>query len=271
MASSVSFERLASTLNTRQLAATFNAHPVAVISTLGFAFALPFAIRDYRIFKSYGPNGLGTNVFAWLVTTLTRTVAREQRSTAPYEDQTLPFADQPGYLPTDFPPPRGSARPTMGPHPIPQRQLDQLPSEGVRQELIKRFAELGKQGEQKGIVEVRMSVLERQHSALFVSQTRDWHAIAQQMRGEISHVHAGLDGSIHVVLHPADCKILFERGWAQRFAFAGVGVIKRLIGHSLPVNFVLVYAPRNEAELDIVIAIVTASVQFMAGTRESLG
>ena len=270
MASSLSFEQLANAFNPRQLTSTLGAHPAAVLSTLGVAIALPFVISDYRLFISYGPNGVPSNVVGWLFVTFTRLLAREQRSPAPYDDKALPFANEPGYLPTDFPRPRGSKRPTLGPHPAPQRQLDQLPGDDMRQRLIKRFAELGHKAEQKGLVEIRQSLYERQHKALFVSKTRDWHALAHQTRGEISHVHAGGDGTIHVVLHPADCKKLLERGWSQRHAWSGVGAIKLLVGATLPLNYVLVYAPRNEAELDIAMGIVTAAIQFMTGTREPL-
>ena len=270
MASSLNLDRLTNAINTRHLSHLFHTHPAAVLSTLGFAFVLPFAIYDYRLFKSYGPNGIPSNVVGWLTVTLLRPFAREQKSAALYRDKTLLFANEPGCLPTDFPPPRGSERPTLVPHPIPQRQSNQLPSENMRQKLIDRFAALGKKAEQQGLVEVRKSMYERQHNAFFVSKTRDWHAIAQQTRGEISHVHGGVDGTIHVVLHPADCETLFERGWAQRHAFSGVGLIKRVAGASLPVNYVLIYAPRDEAELDIAIAIVTAGIQFMTGTREPL-
>ncbi|KAF2678625.1 hypothetical protein K458DRAFT_394676 [Lentithecium fluviatile CBS 122367] len=270
MVSSLSFERLANVLSTNRLAAILHAHPTTSISTLGLALALPFAISDYRLFISYGPSGVPHNAIGWLISTLMRPLGREQRSSDVYKDKKLPFADEPGYLPADFPPPRRPERPNLGPHPIPQRQLDQLPDADVRQKLIERFAALGTKAEQKGLVEVRQSLFEGHHTALFVSKTRDWHALARQTRGEISHVHAGLDGSIHVVLHPADCNKLFETGWAQRHAFSGVGAIKLLVGASLPVNYVLCYAPRDEAELDIALAIVKASIQFMARTRESL-
>jgi hypothetical protein len=140
----------------------------------------------------------------------------------------------------------------------------------MRQKLITRFAELGHKAEHKGLAEVRQSHLERQHSAIIVSKTRQLHVVAQETRGEISHVHAGKDGSIHVVLHPADCEKVIERGWAQRHAFSGVGLIKHVFGVTLPLNYMLIYAPRDDAELDIAIGIVAAGIQFMAGTREPL-
>lgn len=270
MASSLTSDRLLHIFNTYRIAEVLRSNRAAALSTLGLALAVPFAIRDYHVYLSYGPGGLPYNVGGWIVTNILRLFAREQLSTAPYEDQKLRFSKEPGYLPADFPPKRRSSRPKLGPHPIPQRQLDQLPGEEIRQELIDRFAQVGSAASQKGLVEIKQSLYERRHSALFVSLTRPWHALAQQTRGEISHVHAGLDGSVHVVLHPSDCWKVIESGWGQRHGFAGVEMIKSIAGASLPVNYVLVYAPRDPAEVDIVMTIVKASIQFMAGTREAV-
>ncbi|KAF1966205.1 hypothetical protein BU23DRAFT_584526 [Bimuria novae-zelandiae CBS 107.79] len=155
-------------------------------------------------------------------------------SQAPCDDEQLPFANEPGYLLADCPP---------------QRQLDQLPTAEQRQTFIDRFTQLGQEAEEKGLVE---------------------HAVAQQTRGEISHVHAGLDGSVHVVLHPADCKKVIERGWGQRFPFSGAD-LNPILPISVPVTYLLIYAPRDEADVDTVITIIRAGVHFMAGTREVLG
>ncbi|KAF2257455.1 hypothetical protein BU26DRAFT_44128 [Trematosphaeria pertusa] len=270
MASSLTFDSLTEVFNGRRLAEIFRSHRTAILSTLGVAVALPVAINDYRTYISYGPGGLPYNVGGWLAAHLLRVFSREQLSTVPYDNKQLLLADEPGFLPSDFPPKRSSSRPRIGPHPVPQRQLEQLPSDEVRQKLIRRFAELGERAQQMGLVDVKRSLYERQHVALFVAATREWHGVARETRGEISHVHAGLDGSIHVVLHPADCKKVIERGWGQRHAFSGAAVLRKLFGFSLPVNYVLVYAPRDEAEVDVTLSIVTASIQFMTGTRAAL-
>ncbi|KAF2259037.1 hypothetical protein CC78DRAFT_418474, partial [Lojkania enalia] len=238
------------------------------LAALGVAVAIPFAVNDYRTYLSYGPGGLPYNVVGWLVTsTLLRMLGREQFSTKVYEDRSLPLADQPSFLPANFPPQRGSPRPQVGPHPVPQRQLEQLPGPETREKLIRRFRQLGEKAEAKGLVEIRQSQLERQHKAIYVSTARGWHAVAQETRGEISHIHAGLDGSLHVVLHPADCRAIVEAGWGQRHGLAGARAMKRIVGFSLPVNYVLIYAPRDEAEIEIALAIVKASIGFMTGDR----
>lgn len=42
-------------------------------------------------------------------------------------------------------------------------------------------------------------------------------------------------------------------------------MMKRIAGFELPVNYVLVYAPRDQGEIDVVIGIVEAGVRFMTG------
>lgn len=253
-----------------RLAEVFNTHRTASLSALGIAIAIPFAVKDYLTFMAYGPSGLPYNAGGWIVANIFRVLSAEQFSTSRYDDRSLPLADEPPFLPASFPPPRASSRPRIGPHPIPQRQLAQVPSEEVRQRLIEHFTKLGRRARERGLVEVRKSHYERRHDALYVSKTRQWHATAQATSGEIGHVHAGLDGSIHVVLHPADCKAVFEAGWGQRHALSGVQVLQKIAGFALPVNYVLIYAPRDDAEIKVAMAIVEASIGFMTGSREEL-
>jgi hypothetical protein len=148
--------------------------------------------------------------------------------------------------------------------------LSQLPDAAIRQKLIARFDALGKAAQEKRLVENKQSIFERHHSALFVSNPSQWHPVAQQTRGEIAHVHAGKDGSVHVVLSPRDCETVIQKGWGQRHAFSGVGILQKIAGFSLPVNYVLVYAPRDEEEVEISMMIVKAAVRFMTGSQEDL-
>ena len=262
---------MASTFNLERLSYFFTAHWAATLSALGAAVIVPIIISDYRLYISYGPNGLPNNLKGWLITSALRLLAREQRSSSLYNDKTLPFANEPGFLAADFPPQRRSSRPTMGPHPAPHRQLDQLPDKAAREKLIARFEELGQHAQAKGLIDLRQSLFEKQHTAMFVAKARPWHSIAQQTRGETAHIHAGIDGSVHVVLHPADCKSVLEAGWGERQALDGVKLLKKLVGASLPVNYILLYAPRDDAELETVLSIVKASIRFMAGARDALG
>jgi hypothetical protein len=70
---------------------------------------------------------------------------------------------------------------------------------------------------------------------------------------EIAHAHPA-DNSLHVWLSDPDARSVIEAGWGQRF----------------PLTFVkggwtMVYAPRDEAELEVVEDIVRAGVGWITG------
>lgn len=64
-----------------------------------------------------------------------------------------------------------------------------------------------------------------------------------------------------MTLHPADAKIVLESGWGERHPLARGGWCRRFV----PREFVLIYAPRNEKEIEVVIRIVAASIWWVAG------
>jgi hypothetical protein len=68
---------------------------------------------------------------------------------------------------------------------------------------------------------------------------------------EFAHLHPVSDGSLHLSLPPAIVERVIENGWAERHPLAGQ--------YGLPTNIVMVYGPRDEAELAIVAALVRAS------------
>lgn len=75
------------------------------------------------------------------------------------------------------------------------------------------------------------------------------------MYKEIAHMH-GSDGSMHLNLAPRDAKLVLERGWGQRHPIAGT---------ILYLGDVMVYAPRNEEELEVSQKITRAAAKFMLG------
>jgi hypothetical protein len=66
---------------------------------------------------------------------------------------------------------------------------------------------------------------------------------------------------MHLVLHPADGRILLESGWGERHPLAKGGWFRRFV----PKEFVLLYAPRNEAEVEVAMKVVAASVWWVSG------
>ncbi|KAG8160060.1 hypothetical protein KVR01_010697 [Diaporthe batatas] len=96
---------------------------------------------------------------------------------------------------------------------------------------------------------------------------------AAEWGGEIAHAHH--EGSAHVVLHPADAAELIRAGWGERHPLACCADhwLWRAYHHCwrgtrlpLPPTFVLVYAPRDGAEMAVFERIVDAAIWFHTGT-----
>jgi phospholipase/carboxylesterase len=68
---------------------------------------------------------------------------------------------------------------------------------------------------------------------------------------EFAHLHPPSDGSLHMSLPAEIVHTVVDNGWAELHPLAGK--------HGLPGNIVMVYGPRDEAELEIVGALVRAS------------
>lgn len=75
--------------------------------------------------------------------------------------------------------------------------------------------------------------------------------------GEFAHLHPGHDGSLHLALPPERAAEVSTQGWGRPHMWAGT---------RLPAGFMMVYGPRDEAELDTVLAIVTASHAYATGS-----
>jgi hypothetical protein len=119
---------------------------------------------------------------------------------------------------------------------------------------------------------IKSSYLEPVNDALFwdigdrpvgtIHQPEEWG-------GEIAHVH-GVDGSLRVALHPEDVRKVIEEGWGERHPLcANDKHWFRLLFHGImeqrlpvPEGLVVVYAPRDEGELQILDAILEAAVWY---------
>ena len=104
-------------------------HPTkttVAVASVSLAFLLGLAgvaHNDYQTYMSYGPGGLPYNVVGWFGTTFVLgPIKSEKLSTNLYNGQ----ADGRSWLPDDDFHRKGE-RPVLGPHAIPQRQLNQIP------------------------------------------------------------------------------------------------------------------------------------------------
>lgn len=86
--------------------------------------------------------------------------------------------------------------------------------------------------------------------------------------GEVCHAHPS-DGSLHLCLHPADVKVVLANGWGQRHPIARERSwwwqVLRTGRRKLPPGFVMVYAPRDEKELRVVVEVVRAAICWVSG------
>jgi phospholipase/carboxylesterase len=75
--------------------------------------------------------------------------------------------------------------------------------------------------------------------------------------GEFAHLHPGHDGSLHLTLPPVLSADAVARGWAVAHPLAGIRLAR---------GMVMIYGPRDEAELDVVSGIVATSHAYATGT-----
>ena len=74
--------------------------------------------------------------------------------------------------------------------------------------------------------------------------------------GEFAHQHPSYDGSLHLALPPALAADAVAKGWAVAHPLAGIRLAR---------GMVMIYGPRNEAELATVAGIVETSHAYATG------
>ena len=148
-------------------------------------------------------------------------------------------------------PERAGLRPSTTPT-NPHTQLDQNPEDLVVRELAQRLFAL--------------PAVEERPSAISVPGAR-----ALWLRDEVSpgppeafligrgfaHIHPMPDGSMHATLPPELAQEAIEKGWAEQHPVARMG-------HISP-NVVMIYAPRNAGEIEIVAGLVAESYRYAGG------
>lgn len=103
-------------------------------ATLLTAVALlcaPAAYRDYKKYLSYGPGGPPYNVIGWLSMSLLAPLKRDMFNTDVYDRDIKEFGEEKSWLKEL--PDRNGLRPQLGTHAAPQRQLNQVPEEDIKE------------------------------------------------------------------------------------------------------------------------------------------
>ena len=102
---------------------------------------------------------------------------------------------------------------------------------------------------------------------MFLSENVATSSIVQGVHREIAHVHSGGDHSVHVTLSPQDCIKVLDAGWGQRHGLSGVKALKLLTDVALSYQYILLYAPRDIAEIHVIMKIVQASISYMSNSQ----
>jgi hypothetical protein len=219
---------------------------------------VPWIIHnDYANFINLGPGGTPSTFLGYLKITYLRLFALSD----PYSPATLPANICPatGYYQqtNSWLPQRTGPRPTIAGI-APQRQLNQPGCITMYQMLRTSIENLAIRD--PDTFQTGSSCFEKKGLALFSR-----NPINATCRGEICHVHHS-DRSMHMNLHPDDAKIVLEKGWGERHPLARGGWMKAYV----PREFIMVYAPRNRTELDIVCDIIQAAGFWVSGERFGL-
>jgi len=75
---------------------------------------------------------------------------------------------------------------------------------------------------------------------------------------EFAHLHPGRDQSLHATLPPDLAEAAIAAGWAELHPVARMGYI--------PPTTVMLYAPRDLDELEVVYGLILASCRFAGGS-----
>ena len=145
---------------------------------------------------------------------------------------------------------RSGSRPAVSPYPIPHRQLNQLPDMVMRQALARLFD--AKVAEHAERVEYALSHYEKRHPALTLRSSAG--RMGCLAHGEIAHIHPS-DHSMHMILRAADAAAVIDLGWGQRHGLAGLAA-------GLPATYVMVYAPRDQADLQVIAELLEAALAY---------
>ncbi|KAF1817265.1 hypothetical protein P152DRAFT_376985, partial [Eremomyces bilateralis CBS 781.70] len=215
---------------------------------------LPLLHKDYILFLSLGPGGTPPTPLGYLRIKFLSLFAH------PHPRRASPLPPTAGYLhPSTLPPRRGS-RPTVvgiAPH----RQTNQhahAPEFAMLERAIRRVADDPGNAAVFGV-----SCIEKHGPALFsCSETREGGsgAATTDRDTELLHAHPW-DGSMHIVLHPGDVRVVLMQGWGERHPLGRGGWLRQFV----PEDFMLIYAPRNAEEVEIVMRIVEAACWWRRG------
>lgn len=204
---------------------------------------------DWKAFTSLGPGGTSQTIAGFTKLQLLAIF----RLRDPYKPAPVP-ADLARQAYLSNVPDRAGPRPrVMGL--VPHRQADQRSTGDIQQRFRSFLKSLPER--MPGRLKNATSCLEKHCIGLFALSPVNDRGICPE---EVMHCH-DLDGSMHLVLHPADAQIVIRQGWGERHPLGRGG----WMGYFVPSGIMMVYAPRDEHELEVVKEIVAAACWWHGG------
>ncbi|KAI9820028.1 MAG: hypothetical protein M1827_006599 [Pycnora praestabilis] len=222
--------------------------PILLITMLVLLSSSYYIYKDYTAFVNLGPGGTPCNFLGYLRVSFLRLFAlRNPCVPAPIPEALRP---QTGYLLAM--PKRGGQRPSVtgiAPH----RQTTRKGSKYDFSALSDAIHALADRHPNR--LKLGTSCFEKHGTGIFAVSP-----INGTCNGEICHAHPS-DGSLHMTLHLADAKVVLENGWGERHPLAKGGWCERFV----PTGFVMIYVPRDEFELQVVMEMIHAASWWVSG------
>lgn len=135
---------------------------------------------------------------------------------------------------------------------LPHQQLDQQPGDDlIRVRLAERLLAL------EGVAEAPSGISVPGARALVLRDAPIGPPGAFLVGREFAHLHPPPDQSLHITLPERRAREAIQTGWAEFHPLVKAG--------RLPPTVVMVYAPRDKAELAVVSGLVRESYQFARG------
>ncbi|EJT73446.1 hypothetical protein GGTG_10284 [Gaeumannomyces tritici R3-111a-1] len=211
--------------------------------------------NDYNNFLNLGPGGTPPTPAGYVRLAWYRIFAlRDPFTPPPTSPDKIPTMGILQEQPLSF---RAGPRPSVAGL-APQRQLDQWGSWQLCELLKTAIESLCARYPAK--FGVGTSSIEKHGFALFAR-----HPVNVCGNGEIVHLHSS-DKSMHMNLHPDDIKEVLQRGWGQRHPLSFKGWVQS----PLPDTFMMIYAPRDQNDLQITCKIIEAAIWYTTAEKIEL-
>lgn len=233
----------------------------AIMIVLALCPMVAWAMESYQTYLDVGPGGLPYNVFGWMLQGVAQLIARhDTRDHKPFSDPSARRALEP----------HGNKRFLLGPLPEREGERPEVPGFVAPQ---RQTTDRGPRNSEmkERLIEYQEKVVASNQFLLFVDDSRLegrgspalWFAVSRDRRlpsylkktkGEFAHVHP--EATMHVTLSLADAEEVVRKGWGERHPLSGVKGF-------WPLSYVLVYAPRDDAEFAVCKKVIEASIRFI--------